>query len=170
MPAPSLEQILAELTQAFPHPAVPATTARVYMRELDGIPTPTLAAAVRELIRTRERFPPLSLVLAACAELTLALPGEADALAQIERRISWGRSDDDRGPVPPVDPIVAEAVSHVGGYYAFREAEKPEVIRGQFSRIFKELRAAAIRDAQVGSPAALDAGPRLRALPGGAAA
>lgn len=161
---PTTESLLADLARAFPRQSVTAGTFQTYLRELADVPVPTLERTVRTLIRSSEFWPSVRAVLEACAELTLALPGEADALAQIEARMAWARQDAQSRAQepPPVHPLVREALDHVGGWHAFRAADEPAVVRGQFGRLFRELRARAVRDAQVGDLAALPspAGPR----------
>lgn len=74
----------------------------------------------------------------------------------------------------PLDPNVKVALDLVGGPYGFKNAESPEVIRGQFLRLYRDARATAVRRLRVGEVdglpaviAALPAGviPELRALP-----
>lgn len=148
---------MAELTHAFPDflarldPQAREATMRLYLRELADIPAEILAVAVRDVIRTSDHFPRVKAIREAAALRTLALPTESEALAQVAARIAWGRQpEQDRGAPPVLHPLVGEALDHVGGYHAFRVADEPGVVRGQFLRLYKDLRSGALRDANVG--------------------
>lgn len=155
MPAPPHPKQLAGLVGAYLHQfrqqQVPTSLVDTYLRELQDVPVDTLERAIREVIRTHDRFPTVAAIRAAAAEATLRLPTEGDALAQIERRIAWGRANEnERGDRPEIHPLVRDALERVGGFHAFRNAESPEILRGQFGRLYRELRAGAIRTAQAG--------------------
>lgn len=163
---PTPQQILADLGRAFPRQTIDGETFRVYLRELEDVPAGALDEAVRSLIRTSEFFPSVRAIRETVAERTLQIPLEAAALEQVHRRIAWARDDEaDRDGVPPdLHPLVRDALGHVGGFSAFKTADEPGVVRGQFLRLFREVRAAAVRDAQLGDLAALEPGERQRAL------
>jgi hypothetical protein len=114
-----------------------------YCLRLNDIPPDLLAAVVDDYIQTEENpfgFPTVGKLRALAAERALALPGEAEALRQIaDRELGIGA----------INPLVSEALKQVGGWYAWRTCEEPTVIRGQFARIYRELRAAAIKEAQI---------------------
>lgn len=166
-------EVLSDLTRAFPQFILKLDevsrreTIRVYVRELSDIDPAALEQAARALIRTSEFFPTVRAIRETVAEQTLALPGEAAALEQVYARIAWHRDDeaDREGDPPHVHPLVRHALDLVGGYSAFRTADDPGVVRGQFLRLFREARAAAVRDAQTGDLAALPAAPERPALP-----
>ncbi len=129
-----------------------------YVRYLADIPRPLLAAAVQEAIQTSSTpydFPTVGKLRKLAAERMLHLPGEADALAQIEARQRWTRTKD--GPPPELHPLVRRALDLLGGFHAFRSAEEPTVVRGQFGRLYRDLRSQAVREVQVGSLRALTA-------------
>ena len=137
------------LADAF-HQDLPTGTFGAYVEHLSDIPPEALDAAVRALIRTTDRFPSIRAVRVAAAELALRLPDERAALAQVENRLAWVRADP-RPPQPPAaHPLVLEALNHVGGVAGWRSASEPGVIRGQFLRLFREARDAAIRETVVG--------------------
>lgn len=159
MSPPTVQALIADLARAFPRQPVTEGTLRVYVRELEDVPADLLEDAVRVLIRTAEFFPTVRAVRETVAERTLALPSEADALSQVEARIRWGRDGD--GDPPHVHALVRDALDHVGGWPSFRAAEKAEVVRGQFLRLYRGLRAEAVRDHQV---AGLAPGPRRAEL------
>lgn len=162
MPAPTVEELIADLKDAFPRQRVSEATFEVYVRELTDVPADVLAVTVRELVRSSEFFPSISAIRQAAAERTLTLPSEAEALTQIEARMKWALDQriqgDEHVDPPPVHPLVREALDHVGGWHAIRAAERAEVVRGQLLRIYRDLRAEAVRGAQVG-PLALPGGP-----------
>lgn len=163
---PDLAQHLSDLKDAFPHQKVGDRQVALYMRQLSDLPSDVLGVVVQEMIRTREFFPTISAIRAAAAERMLALPGEAEALAQIEERMRWARlSEADRDEAPVVHPLVREALDHVGGYPAFR-GDEPSIARGQFGRLFRELRVRRLHDAQVGT-LALERGARAVRWPSG---
>lgn len=152
-----LRKLVGEMADAFPRSGTTAETWLVYARELSDLPIDALERAGRALIRTSEFFPTIRALREAVAEATLGLPSEADALTQIEQRMAWTRTTRTEEP-PALHPLVREALTHVGGWHALRSAEKPEVVRGQFLRLYREIRGHAIRDVQVGHE--LQAGPQ----------
>lgn len=160
------QQLLADLACAFPRHPIKPETFRVYLRELADLPPAALEAACRELIRTSEFFPTVRAIREAAVERLLGLPGEAEALAQVEARADWFKDAEHEreGDPPDVHPRVKEALDHVGGFYAFRTAENPSVVRGQFLRLYRELRERDLREANVGATA-LEAGPVRAELP-----
>lgn len=165
MPAASLSSLLRDLQAAFPRERISAETAALYARELSTVPLDVLEPTVREIIRTSGAdafFPRVGEILRVAAERTLGLPGEAEALAQVEARIAWGAER--VGHRPAVHKLVAEALESVGGFAAYRTAEKPGIARAQFLALYREMRARTIREFTVG-PVALDAGPERKALP-----
>lgn len=149
--------LIADLVRAFPQslkalpPGEIEALARLYERELSDLPPGLLAEAVRDLIRTEKWFPQIAAIRERVAERALALPDESGALAQVEERMRWGRADEsERAPeAPGVHPLVREAVDHVGGFYAFREAQEAAILRGQFGRLYRELRARAVYEYQL---------------------
>lgn len=150
----TLPLLLADLVHAFPRNSVAPETILVYARELSDLAPAALALAVRSLIRSSEWFPSIRAIREQAAEILLALPTESVALSQIEDRVGWARREEHEreGEEPPeVHPMVREALDHVGGFHAFKTADKPAVIRGQFLSLFREMRASRIRDVQVGA-------------------
>jgi hypothetical protein len=146
--APSRTDTVAYLARAYPRQPFDLGQ---YERELADIPESTLAAAVKALLRTsREWAPSVGEIRAACAETALGLPTERDAARQVEARIQWARGPR-QADAPVVHPLVREAVAHVGGWHSIRCADRPEVVRGQMLRFFREA-----RDAEIRAVAALD--------------
>jgi hypothetical protein len=141
--------LIGDLAAALPKPPPTREQIVVYVRELEDIPVPVLEAAVRKIIRTAQWFPTVAEIRLAAAEVTLHLPSEPEALRQIDARMTWAR--DKRGTAPPVHPLVYEALRRVGGWHAFRSTEKGTVIRGQFGRLYRDLRDQALTDAQAGA-------------------
>lgn len=152
---------LAELTVAY-RADLPDATISLYLRELADLPDDVLERAVSQIIRTKREswFPTIGEIRAVAAELVLALPGEADALGQVEARLAWGILR--QGDPPDVHPLVREALDHAGGFKALRHSESPTVVRGQMMAYYRDLRARAIRDAQVAP--ALPPAPERRAI------
>lgn len=140
-----VSQVLADLVDALP-PQQPLTAgaAEVYRRNLADVPPALLQQAAERCIRTCRWFPRVAEIREAAAEIALQLPGEARALDQIDNRVRWAR-DGQQGEPPPVDPLVVEALARVGGYPAWRGGDGP-IVRGQFGRVYREERAAAIRE------------------------
>jgi hypothetical protein len=123
-----------------------------YLRELEDVPVKVLDVAVEKLIeeQTQPWFPTLGLILQTCAEVKLGLPVEHEALGGVDGLVEWARGPNlERDERPPaVHPLVRQALRQVGGTAAFRSSEAPAVIRGQFVRAYRELRAAEILKAQ----------------------
>jgi hypothetical protein len=147
-------EVLAELKLAFYEANVPPDTFRYYLHDLADVPVPLLHTAVVHLCRTSgdpRRFPTLGQIRAACAEHLLGLPNEAEALGQVQALVAWTRQSTLERPVsvPALHPLVRRAFDLVGGSQAFRATDEPGVIRGQFGRFYRELRAGETRDAQL---------------------
>lgn len=154
---------LADLVAAYPRDRIGKETATLYLAKLADVPIDVLAAVVHDLICTSERFPTVRAIREAVAERLARLPSEDEALAQVEayvalRRRAFGPTGSTsrspallpRDPTPQaLHPVVRAALELVGGSYAYRRAEKPEVVRGQFLRVYREQRARAVRDLQV---------------------
>ena len=144
---------IVKLADAYPRQTISRATATLYAADLATTNPELLDQAITRLIRTSEWFPTLSEIRRACAEIALELPTEEEALTEIEDRIEWVRIRDghDTGAAP-VHSLVKQALDHVGGYHAFRSSHEPAVIRGQFLRIYRDLRADTLREAQVNLP------------------
>lgn len=163
------QRILATLGAAFPRDRIKPDTFALYLAHTADIGEDALAAAVDELIRSGDYFPTIRALRETAAEHALDLPTEAQALEQITARMDWARLDEHERPADPpeVHPLVRRALDLVGGYAAFRETDRPGVIRSQFGRAYADLRGVEVRHARVGP--ALPAGPERRALEAGAA-
>lgn len=152
-PAPvgeaTVEKLVAGMFLAYPRQPVSAANVTAYARGLSGVPLEVLSAAIDRCVQTEEWLPTVALIRRTAAEMTAGLPTEAEALGQIQARQAWAREGGGDG-VPPIHPLVHDALVRVGGWHAFRTAENAEVIRGQFGRIYRDLRAEAIRVAQTG--------------------
>lgn len=150
MPPRRPTDLLADLKDAFPRQRVELATITVYVRELADVPIDDLERAVRGIIRESQWFPTVSEIRARVAEMTLELPIETAALAQVDARMEWARQEEDgRGEPPPIHPLVSTAVDRVGGWHSFR-TEDASAVGGRFGRVYRELRAAAIREKQIG--------------------
>lgn len=139
--------LIADLIAAFPLDRIPAETGQLYLKMTVDIPPAVLAEAVRALICTSRRFPSVSAIREAAAEHVLNLPADHEALAQVQRHLS-------RGDVPiaerrPLHPLVSDAVRAMGGFYAFRSADSPSILHAQFMRLYRDMRASALRDAVI---------------------
>lgn len=156
------KDLIVDLSEAFPRNPMRRETFRLYLRHLVDVPLEILEPVVDELICTSEFFPTIRAIREASAERSLMLPSEAAALEQIEARIAWARIGGEGDP-PVLDPLVRKALDHVGGWHAFKANDEPTVVRGQFLRLFRELRAARIREEQV--KVTLGAARPLAALP-----
>jgi hypothetical protein len=139
---------IQRLAAAFPRQKTEQETFKAYAVDLAELPPGVLDVAVTRLIRTSDWFPTIHEIRATCAEEVLQLPREPDALAQVDRMVEWTRHPDG-GPRPPVDTLVDRAAALAGGYREFRVTDEPAVIRGQFARYYRELRAQAIEAAAV---------------------
>lgn len=147
----SLHDLIARLAEAFPREKVTSQRLELLVSELADLQAEAVAAAVTETIRKSEFFPTIAALRKAAAEFMLGLPSEPAALAQVEARLAWARKPEaERGEPPEVHPLVREALDQVGGWHAFRAVEEATIVRGQFLRLFRELRATTIHEVQVG--------------------
>lgn len=153
MTAPTVAQSLSRLKLHYDREPILFEKFQEYVRELDDVPETVLDQAVSKLVRTKSDpwFPTVGAIREACAEVTLGLPTEYDAFAEVDAVIKWGRmSSEERSEKPPaLNPVVKAALDQVGGTYAFKNSEST-VIRGQFGRAFREMRAHKIRNVQMG--------------------
>lgn len=134
----------------FPQRPVPAATIYLYVEHLTDLPEAQVEAAVATLVCTYEWFPTLRAIREAVAENTLGLPSQDQALVQVERLIEWGRLDEGSRPAAPtLHPAVREALDHVGGFYAFRGADEPTIVRAQFLKLYASIRERQIKAVQV---------------------
>lgn len=146
----SRRDLIVELMRAYPRQPFTEDNFRAYQAALADVPPELLEPAVRALIRETKWLPTIAEIRERVAELALRLPREPEALQQIEERMRWGReSATTRGDPPDVHPLVREALDRVGGWHSFHIAEEATVIRGQFGRLYRELRTEAIHAAQV---------------------
>lgn len=162
-----IPELLADVARVLPPPAsFDERALRMYLHELEDIPPDLLRESLHRIVRTRTFFPKVCEIREAAVELALALPSETDALQQVEARLRWARlNEDDRGPAPPLDPLVLEALDHVGGFYVFKTAENPAAVRGMLLKRYRELRSNAVVDGQVGDLSRLaQLGPARRAV------
>jgi hypothetical protein len=135
---PGIADHVADLRDAFPQRAVTRETLTIYVRELSDLDPAALGDAVRLLIRTSEFFPTIHAIRETVAEAALDLPSEAAALAEVNA-LGAGRPG-------RLTPLVREALDAVGGPWAVRTASEPGVIRGQFLRIYRDLRHARVAE------------------------
>lgn len=146
------------LRWTFPQSKIEAATLEVYAERLVDIPLPVLEQAVERMMDTGTWFPTLAAIRSAAAEIMTDTPTEDEALAAVEDIISWARlPEDQRGPRPALHPVARKALDHVGGFYAFKNTE-PAIIRGQFLRLYRDLRAREILAVQVRDLPELDPG------------
>lgn len=154
--------LVRTLSHCFDREEVTQEKFEIYVRYLRDVPVETLERAVDSLVCTKldNRLPTVGQIREACAELILELPTETAAIRQVDRRNEWVRERDGDGPV--LHPLVKEALNQVGGASAFRQSDSPSIVRAQLGRVYRDLRAAAVRELQA-SPS-LDPGPVLRQL------
>lgn len=137
--------LISDLVRAYPRTPISPDTLRVYLDDLGEIPHALLEQAIRQVIRTQEFFPTIRSIREACAEIALDLPTDTEALQLVDDHLLQAREGTVVWKMPP---LVEEAVKLAGGYRAFRTSDEPTVVRGQFARYFRDLRAARIRAAQ----------------------
>lgn len=181
--ASTLAELVQSLVDAFPRQAVGPATLRQYLEDLTDLPAAAVETAIIACRRTSTFFPTIAEIRSAAAEFALELPTEEEALRLAEERAfhqleatpckpckETGLIDGEicaacRGegktfvPPPPLPELVAQAFKLAGGHFGFREASEMSIVRGQFARHYRNLRAAAVRSAVVhGLPAMLPAG------------
>ena len=159
------QEALAELKLAFYEANVPPDTFRYYLHDLADVPLDLLHTAVVHLCRTSadpRRFPTLGQIRAACAEHLLGLPNEAEALGQVQALVAWTRQStlERAEGAPAPHPLVRQALDLVGGSRAFSSSDEPGVVRGQFLRLFRDMRGREIREVTLDVPAAIEAADR----------
>lgn len=147
----TIADVIAEVRHAFPTDRIPDETIVVYVKHLADLDPDQLAAAAAAYCREAKRFPTIADLRRLVAERNLQLPDEAEALRQANRRADWYATRD--GAPPEMHPLVRDALRSVGGPGALRESDQPSVVRGQFLRVYRDLRDRQVRDETVGKPA-----------------
>jgi len=134
---PDHRRALAHLKDAFPNAKITEGTFRVYLDHLDDLPQEGVEKAAYRIVDTQDWFPTIRQIREAVIEETLALPSEVEALAQVE---AGGR----------LHIVVGNALAMIGGKYAWRTAEEPTVLRGQFLKLYRQERERVIQEAMIG--------------------
>lgn len=138
----TVRALVAEIALAFPNRGLDE---RQYIRDLSDVPVGILRDTVGAMLRTSRDWPPsVGDVREAAAAAVLGIPDEMVAHRQINQRIAWARQGG-TGDAPELHPLAREAVSYVGGWHALRTADRPEVVRGQMLRWYREARQSELR-------------------------
>jgi hypothetical protein len=144
---------VAILTAAYPRQAFPADSVRLYVRMLADVPPDALSRAVTRLIRRSTFLPSIAEIRREAAEETLALPTPAEAWQQASVEHDFRH------------PLVWESLRAVGGSWAIRTTERPEIVRAQFLKDYGARRDAALLVEMGAAPELAAAAEPVAAIP-----
>jgi hypothetical protein len=151
-------RLVAGLVALYPHYEVEQATVSAYSRMLEDLDYAAAEAALREHVATNRMFPSVAEIRTLVAERSLGLPTPATAWELAEHASDVGGSK--ALPAP-----VRRALQYVGGNWAVRTTESPEILRSQFLKAYAEFRQEAIADVQIAPVAPREITPAsIRAL------
>ena len=130
-------QILAVLSAGFPNAQVTKETARVYFEVLSDLDAPQVSQAIGVLLRTSEWFPSAATIRKTTMELSGRLaPSSGDAWGAVVAEVSKSGLD---GGCHIDDPVIKATVRAIG-WRAICLSERQDVIRGQFVKMYEEMK------------------------------
>ena len=141
---------IAVLRDAYPRQDFPDRTVVLYAEMLADLPGDEVVAAVKRLIRRSPFLPSVAEIRREVAEEVLNLPTPAEAWRMVNDAATQNLLEDE----------VSEAMQFVGGRYAIRTSDRPEVLRAQFLKCYENLREQALLEEMVAEPSV----PTLRAV------
>ncbi len=141
-----LAACIAELVAMYPRAEVKPETLRGYVKHLSDLPIDEVEPAVTDLIRSSEFFPTAQSIISAVFERRLQLPPVAEAV----RQLTTGRVKAD------FHPLVYEARCAVGDPFDWRERGDTTMV-AQARKVYEDLRATRLREANLGSAGLLPA-------------
>ena len=116
---------------------------------------PTLQAALYKALETCKYPPTVADLRGALHDLvSQGLPSAGDAWSKAWDAVGWRRFDDYSRCEGHVDALTLKAVNLMGGFEALDNADNADVLRGQFTRTYNELKNRVI-DEQLTSPMVL---------------
>lgn len=131
--------LVAAIAAAYPQWNASAETVAVYADALSDLNAAEAHDAVKQIIKTSERWPTIATIRRTVAHRTGRLaPSPAEAWGEVQQRASThGRS----APPEWSHYSIAAAV-RVIGWWNICHSMNPETLRSQFLRIYEELRTA----------------------------
>lgn len=144
---------IAAIKDAFPRAEISPQTIAVYTSMLADLPPDDLERAVADLLGSSEFFPTIAAIRGAVFERRLQLPPVAEAV----RQLTAGRTPTD------FHPLVWEARMAVGDPFDWRE-RGDSVLVAQARKVYEDLRATRLREANLGSAGLLPEPPERPAL------
>jgi hypothetical protein len=135
--------LVAVLKAAFPRQEVPEETMRLYAEQLVDLDLKAGEAAISKLLHTSRFFPTIAEIRAAANEArygVLPTPGEA---WQMAAEADWGNNWEPKEALD-LPHIVKRAFDIVGGGERFRLTEHMYAMRGDFLRVYADLREATL--------------------------
>jgi hypothetical protein len=85
---PRLTQALAHLARLYPRQTITPALLDAYVHELHDLPIGDVEAGIRVIARSSRWFPTVAEIREAAATLSLDLPGDAEALTQLEAYVT----------------------------------------------------------------------------------
>jgi hypothetical protein len=132
------QRLVATLAAAYPRTPLPPETIKVYVSAISTLAADETENAIRRLIFLRRFLPSIAEVVCAVVEARLGLPSPVEAWRHVNES-SVGLTDPERA-----------AMRHVGGAYAIRTTDRPDVVRAQFLRAYEQERDRVVADAVEG--------------------
>jgi len=137
----TLAAALAILRDAYPRQDFPDPSVRMYAHALADLDDEAVCRAVERIVRRSQWLPTISQIRIEVAEERLALPTVEEAWNLVRNGGSgaW--------PEP-----VRQAMNDIGGHWAIRTADRPDVLFSQFRRAYESRRARMI-EMEIGAAA-----------------
>lgn len=114
-------------------------TAELWARMLSDVPYEVAEKALMKVLATARYFPTVAEMREAAAQITNpALPSWVEAWGEVAKAVrvyGWPRPAEALASLSPLARRVAEAI----GWEALCASEEPDVIRGQFRRMYEDL-------------------------------
>lgn len=147
-----MSKLLGDVARVLPPPGdFDDRAMEIYLDELDDLPLEVVAQALLRIVRTELFFPKIADIRRVAAENLVDAPNVVEALFEVERMLTWSRlSEEERGERPDIHPVVKRAVDAMGGFATFKTSESPASTRGQFMKLYREIRAGVVIDFQTG--------------------
>jgi len=139
--------LMTLLTAAYPRQELSQETTEVYVQYLQDLELKAARAAIDRLVATSEWFPTVAEIRRVVAELVCQLPSPESAWVEVMRELN--RCHEYERPEWSCD-LVREAVGAVG-WRRMQMSENLSVERGQFLRIYGDLRRGELEECNVRS-------------------
>lgn len=135
---------VAGLVAAYPRASIEQATVSVYTRALSDLPAQALERAIKAWVMQSPFFPSVAELRATVIEERIGLPDAIVAWAMVGDAIT-------AGDVTTLPAEVRHALKLVGGTWAYKNTQRPELLRRDFTQAYELIRSTVIRNANLSS-------------------